>query len=86
MTSAVQRAQKTGDFNPAANISQIMTMTASKGLEIPVVALRGVGHMLAAEEDEKEATRVFYVASTRATQRLLLTASGEGGFINRFHI
>ena len=54
-----------------------MTMKVSKGLEFPVVALPGVGHMPAAEEDEKEAARVFYVAATRATQRLVITVSGD---------
>ena len=49
-------------------------------LEFPVVALPGVGHMPAAGEDEKEAARVFYVAATRATQRLLITQSANGQF------
>ena len=29
-----------------------MTMNVSKGMEVPVVALPGVGHMLAKGEDE----------------------------------
>ena len=53
-----------------------MTMKVSKGLEFPVVALPGVGHMPAAGEDEQEAARVFYVAATRATQRLVITVRG----------
>ena len=40
-------------------------MMVSNGLEFPVVALPGVGHMAAPDEDEKEAARVFYVAATR---------------------
>ena len=55
-------------------------MKVSKGLEFPVVALPGVGHMPAAGEDEKEAARVFYVAATRATQRLVMGVSGQSGF------
>lgn len=55
-------------------------MKASKGLGFPGVALRGVGHMPATGEDEKGAARVFYVAATRATQRLLVTVSGDCGF------
>ena len=58
-------------------------MKVSKGLEFPVVALPGVGHMPAPGEDEKEAARVFYVAATRATQRLVITASGNGGFFQK---
>jgi superfamily I DNA/RNA helicase len=56
---------------------------APKCLAFPVVALPGVGHMPAKGEDEKEAARVFYVAATRATQRLEITASGDAGFVDR---
>ncbi len=59
---------------------QIMTMKVSNGLELPVVALPGVGHMPAAGEDEQEAARVFYVAATRATQRLVIGVGGGGRF------
>ena len=31
-------------------------------------------------DDEKEEARLFYVAATRATQRLVVTVSGAGGF------
>ena len=55
-------------------------MNVSKGLEFPAMALLGVGLMLAQGEDEKEAARVFYVAATRATQRLVITSSGDGDF------
>ena len=48
-------------------------MRVSKVLEFPVVTLPGVGHMPAAGGgDEQEAARVFYVAATRATQRLVI--------------
>ena len=70
--------KRAGDFRPGANAIQVMTMKVSKGLEFPVVALPGVGHMPAAGEDEQEAARVFYVAATRATQRLMIGVSGDG--------
>ena len=72
--------KRSGDYNPAADAIQIMTMKVSKGLEFPVVALPGVGHMPAENEDEKDAARVFYVAATRATQRLVLGVGGGGKF------
>ena len=50
---------------------------------VPVVALPGVGHMPATGEDEQEAARVFYVAATRATQRLVLGVGGNGEFGRR---
>lgn len=72
--------KRSGDFNPGANAIQVMPMKVSKGLEFPVVALPGVGHMPAAGEDEKEAARVFYVAATRATQKLVIGLGGNGVF------
>lgn len=58
-------------------------MKVSKGLKFPVVALPGVGHMPAEGEDEMEAARVFYVAATRATHRLMIGVGGDGGFGRR---
>lgn len=75
--------KRSGDYNPGANAIQVMTMKVSKGLEFPVVALPGVGHMPAQGEDEQEAARVFYVAATRATQRLVIGVGGDGGFGTR---
>lgn len=78
--------KRAGDFNPGANAIQIMTMKVSKGLEFPVVALPGVGHMPAAGEDETEAARVFYVAATRASQKLFLTVGGNSIFSTKFNL
>ena len=64
--------KRSGDYHPGADAIQVMTMKVSKGLEFPVVALPGVGHMPAPGEDEKEAARVFYVAATRATQKSVM--------------
>ena len=55
-------------------------MMVSNGLAFPVVAPPGVGHMPAKGEYEQEAARVFYVAATRATQRLVMSVGGDGGF------
>lgn len=68
-----------GDFDPTSNKIKVMTMKVSKGLEFPVVALPGVGYMPAAGEDEKEAARMFYVAATRAMQRLVFGVAGGFG-------
>ena len=67
-----------------AHAIQVMTKKVGKGLGFPVVAVPRVGHMPAAGEDEKEAARVFYVAATRATQRLGMGVSGESGFGKQF--
>jgi superfamily I DNA/RNA helicase len=58
-------------------------MKVSNGLEFPVVALPRVGHMPAADEEEKEAARVFYVAATRATQRFVIGVGGSAEFGQR---
>jgi hypothetical protein len=73
----------TGDFDPSSDKIKVMTMKVSKGLEFPVVALPGVGHMPAAGEDEADAARVFYVAATRATQRLVIGVGGGSTFGQR---
>ncbi len=80
----VENRLGSGDFDPASNKIKVMTMKVSKGLEFPVVALPGVGHMPAVGEDEKEAARVFYVAATRATQRLVIGVGGDGAFGMKF--
>ncbi len=43
--NALRQRKRTGEYNPTADAIQIMTMKVSKGLEFPVVALPGVGHM-----------------------------------------
>ena len=42
--------------------------------------LVGAGRMPAEGEDEREEARLFYVGATRATQRLVIGASGNGKF------
>ena len=50
-----------------------------QGLEFPVVALPGVGYMPGKGEGEQQAARVFYVAATRAMQRLVIGWVGMEG-------
>lgn len=76
----------TRSFDPAADTIKIMTMHASKGLEFPVVALPGVGHMPEAGESEPDEARLFYVAATRATETLFITLSGTGAYMDRFAV
>ena len=78
-----QLRKSAGSFNPNADTIKLLTMHASKGLEFPLVALPGIGQMPAAGDDEHEEARIFYVAATRATQRLVITVSGEGAFGRR---
>ncbi|WBY04076.1 3'-5' exonuclease [Ramlibacter tataouinensis] len=73
--------KSSGDYDPLADAIKVMTMHASKGLEWPVVALVGVGQFPSGEEDEREEARVFYVASTRATSKLVIPIASEGDFV-----
>jgi superfamily I DNA/RNA helicase len=41
----LQLRKRAGDFNPGADAITVMTVRVSKGLEFPVVAMPGVGHM-----------------------------------------
>ena len=72
-----------GTFNPLVDTIKLLTMHVSKGLEFPVVAVAGAGQMPTEGHDEAEEARLFYVAATRATQRLLIPLSGTGRFAQR---
>jgi len=78
-----QVRKKAGQFDPGQDSIKVLSLHASKGLEFPVVALVGAGRMPAEGEDEREEARLFYVGATRATQRLVIGASGGGKFAAR---
>jgi superfamily I DNA/RNA helicase len=80
------RCNSSSVFDPEHDSIKVMTLHVSKGLEFPVVALVGAGRMPAEGEDEREEARLFYVGATRATQRLVIGASGNGKFGQRFPI
>ena len=69
--------------DPAHDSIKVMTLRVRNGVEFPVVALVGAGRMPAEGEDEREEARLFYVGATRATQRLVIGASGAGKFAAR---
>lgn len=73
-------SKKTEQFDPCQDSIKVMTLQVSKRLAFPVVA---VGHLPAKGEDEREEARRFYVWATRATQWLVIGASGEGRFAAR---
>ena len=71
---------RSGDYDPTANTIKVMTMHVSKGLEFPVVAVMGVGQMPRADEEAADEARLFYVAATRSTHKLMVTVAGQGAF------
>lgn len=71
-----------GFYDPAAEAITLLTIHASKGLEFPHVFLIGAeeGIMPSVRGDEAEEKRLFYVAATRARERLEIThAKNRGG-------
>lgn len=75
--------KSSGAFSPLADSIKVLTMHASKGLEFPVVALAGTGQMPEEGADDVEEARLFYVAATRATHRLVIPLCGDGKFAGR---
>jgi len=71
-----------GFYDPTADAIALLTIHASKGLEFPCVFLIGTeeGILPSARGDEAEEKRLFYVAATRARERLEIThARNRGG-------
>ena len=66
-----------GTFDPEADTIKIMSMHASKGLEFGVVALMGVGEVVGNPVASQDEARLFYVAATRARNKLLIAASSS---------
>jgi DNA helicase-2/ATP-dependent DNA helicase PcrA len=77
---ALEKAQDR--YDPAAEKVSLMTMHAAKGLEFPVVFIAGCEDGLipyrrkqVEQEDLLEERRLFYVALTRAQEKIYLTRS-----------
>lgn len=70
-------------FSPSSESVKVMTMHASKGLEFSVVVVPGLGYLPHAKEDPSEEARLLYVAMTRATDSLILTAHSDSEFVQR---
>ena len=70
-------------FDSFRDSVKIMTLHSSKGLEFPIVAIAGLGFMPYKEEEAADDARLLYVAMTRATEHLLMTASKNSVFVQR---
>jgi superfamily I DNA/RNA helicase len=58
-------------------------MHSAKGLEFPLVYIVGLHTMPLKEEPVEEEVRLLYVAMTRATERLVLSAAGPSPMRHR---
>jgi hypothetical protein len=70
-------------FDASHDSVKAMTLHSSKGLEFPVVAIAGLGFMPYHADDVKNEARLLYIGMTRATERLVMTASGDSTFAQR---
>ena len=70
-------------FDSQRDSVKVMTFHSSKGLEFPVVAIAGLGFMPYKDEQAADDARLLYVAMTRATDTLLMTASKNSAFVER---
>ncbi len=62
---------------------KLLTMHSSKGLEFEAVCIPGIGYMPYSYGKAESELRLFYVAMTRATERLLLTAHRSSEYVQR---
>ena len=73
-------------YHPDVNSVKLLTMHSSKGLEFEIVCVPGIGYMPYSYGELESELRLFYVAITRATERLLLTAHQTSEFVQRIEI
>jgi hypothetical protein len=62
---------------------KLLTFHSAKGLEFALVCVAGLHMLPLREETLEEAVRLLYVAMTRATRDLLLSAHGQGVVVDR---
>jgi superfamily I DNA/RNA helicase len=68
-------------YDPAIDQVNLLTIHSSKGLEFPRVIMVGTGELGAKEDRIAADARLCYVGMTRAQECLLVTTSGNGGFM-----
>jgi superfamily I DNA/RNA helicase len=71
-------------YKPGEDSVKVMTMHASKGLEFPIIGIVGLGSLPYCAEQEAADARLLYVAMTRATETLVLTASRNSLFVEKW--
>jgi superfamily I DNA/RNA helicase len=62
---------------------KLLTMHSAKGLEFPLVFVAGLQALPMRDESMEDAARLLYVAMTRATQDLVLSANGSSPIVAR---
>ena len=70
-------------YHPGDESVKLMTMHSAKGLEFEAVCIPGLGYLPYSNGDLDAELRLFYVAMTRATERLLLTAHQPSSYVQQ---
>lgn len=71
------------NFDARKDQVKVMTMHSSKGLEFPLVVIPDVGALPGRHGDVAADAKLLYVAMTRSTEKLLLTASKDSEFVRQ---
>ncbi len=70
-------------FDWGVDAMKLMSFHAAKGLEFPWVAIAGLQALPLRQDGDDDALRLLYVAMTRSTERLLLSACSETPLVAR---
>ncbi len=62
---------------------KLLTLHSAKGLEFPLVFVAGLQSLPMVDEPLEDAVRLLYVAMTRATRELVLSAHGSSPLVMR---
>jgi superfamily I DNA and RNA helicase len=76
----LQATYQSRQYNSSADSVKIMTMHSSKGLEFPIVAIPGIGHLPYKNCSPSDEARLLYVGMTRAMDKLIMTYHTESVF------
>jgi hypothetical protein len=71
------------DFDWSVPSVKLLTMHSAKGLEFPIVFVAGLQALPMRGESIEEAVRLLYVAMTRSTRELTLSAHGRSPIVDR---
>ncbi len=70
-------------FDWAQQSVKLLTLHSAKGLEFPLVIVAGLQSLPLGDEPLEDAVRLLYVAMTRATHQLVLSACGPSPLVQR---
>ncbi len=81
-TSAKDSHSKAHLFEGKASV-KLVSMHSAKGLEFERVFIPAIDRLPGTGDDPVAEAKLLYVAMTRATDKLVMTCTGDGGFVGR---